>query len=147
MNKLSVIEEEIMQLELGNEVNRQYMSIARQVMTYEKILLNQWIANVDSMAMNYLKMNILARDADTGKIVVNFNKGLVKLMRETRYLDRMCLDIPEIPLNVTLQEESYSKYVSAAAHFVIGMLLLFRYEPVANLQACRGAAAHVEHVL
>lgn len=109
MNKLSVIEDEIMQLELGNEVNRQYMSIARQVMTYEKILLKQWIANVDSMAMNYLKMNILARDADSGKIIVNFNKGLVKLMRETRYLDRMCLDIPEIPLNVTLQEESYSK--------------------------------------
>lgn len=109
MNKLSVIEDEIMQLELGNEVNRQYMSIARQVMTYEKILLKQWIANVDSMAMNYLKMNILARDDDSGKIIVNFNKGLVKLMRETRYLDRMCLDIPEIPLNVTLQEESYSK--------------------------------------
>ena len=114
MNKLSVIEDEIMQLELGNEVNRQYMSIARQVMTYEKILLKQWIANVDSMAMNYLKMNILVRDAGSGKIIVNFNKGLVKLMRETRYLDRMCLDIPEIPLNVTLQEESYSKCVPSA---------------------------------
>jgi dynein heavy chain, axonemal len=111
MTKLNVIEDEIMQLELGNEVNRQYMSIARQVMTYEKILLKQWTANVDSIAMNYLKMNILSRDPNTGKIIVSFNKGLVKLMRETRYLDRMCLEIPEIPLNVTLQEESYSKYV------------------------------------
>lgn len=111
MNKLSVIEDEFMQLELGNEVHRQYTSIARQVMTYEKILLKQWVANIDSVAMNYLKMSILARDNETGKIIVNFNKGLVKLMRETRYLDRMGLDIPEIPLNVTLQEESYSKCV------------------------------------
>jgi dynein heavy chain, axonemal len=116
MNKLSVIEDEFMLLELGNEVHRQYMSIARQVMTYEKILLKQWVANIDSVAMNYLKMSILARDVDTGKIVVNFNKGLVKLMRETRYLDRMGLDIPEIPLNVTLQEESYSKCVLTSRH-------------------------------
>lgn len=111
MSKLYSVEDEVLSLDLGREVHRQYTSFAKQVMIYEKILYKHWITNVDTLAMGYLKMNILCLDPDNGNVVANFNKGLVKLMRETRYLDRMGFDIPEIALNVTLQEESYSKCV------------------------------------
>ena len=48
-----------------------------------------------------------------GRIYVNFHKNLAQLIRETRYLDRMGFTIPEIALNVTLQEEKYYKCVEA----------------------------------
>ena len=67
------------------------------------------MSNIDVQAMGYLKLNILNRDPETGRIGINFGSGLVKLMRETRYLDRMGFEIPEIALNVTLQEESYHR--------------------------------------
>lgn len=112
MSKLYTVHDEVVSLELGREVHRQYTSFAKQVMAYEKIMYKQWITNIESSAMGYLKMSILCVDPVTGQVVTNFSKGLVKLMRETRYLDRMGFDIPEVALNVTLQEESYSKYVS-----------------------------------
>lgn len=124
MSKLHTIQDEVMSLDLGREVHRQYTSFAKQVMIYEKILYKQWISNIDTTAMGYLKMNILCTQSETGQVVTNFSRGLVKLMRETRYLDRMGLDIPEIALNVTLQEESYSKYVVLAACL---RLLLFTW--------------------
>eukprot|EP00892_Ulva_mutabilis_P000669 jgi/Ulvmu1/10602/UM065_0058.1 len=111
MSKLHTIEDEVLSLELGHEVHRQYTSFAKQVMAYEKLLFKQWVANIECSAMGYLKMNILSVDPENSKVVANFSKGLVRLMRETRYLDRMGFEIPEIALNVTLQEESYSKRV------------------------------------
>jgi dynein heavy chain, axonemal len=113
MCKLSQVEDEMMALELGHEVNQKYLSLARQVMKFEKALYQGWLANIDADALSHLKLNILARDDLTKKITVNFSKGLVQLMRETRYLDRMGFDIPEIALNVTLQEERYIKCVTS----------------------------------
>lgn len=42
-----------------------------------------------------------------GRIGLNFHTDLTQLIRETRYLDRMGFTIPDIALNVTLQENKY----------------------------------------
>ena len=116
MTKLAVVEDEMMALELGQQVHGKYLALAKQVMKFEKALVSKWLANIDADALSYLKLNILARDADSKRVVVNFSKGLGQLMRETRYLDRMGFDIPEIALNVTLQEERYIKCAAALRH-------------------------------
>lgn len=56
--------------------------------------------------MEHLKQPIIQRDAD-GAISANFHPDLTRLIRETRYLDRMGFTIPDTALNVTLQEEKY----------------------------------------
>jgi dynein heavy chain, axonemal len=109
MAKLFSVEGEMMALELGQKVNQKYLALARQVMTFEKDLFKCWVGTIDSAALSYLKLNILTRNAETNNIIVNFSDGLVRLMRETRYLDRMGFDIPEVALNITLQEGSYIK--------------------------------------
>ena len=106
----------MMALELGKDVHNKYMSFARLVMSLEKQLYQQWLANSDTAALSYLKLNILTKD-EAGSIVVNFSKDLIQLMRETRYLDRMGFEIPEVALNVTLQEESYIKCGTACQKF------------------------------
>jgi dynein heavy chain, axonemal len=137
MSKLYLVEDEMMALELGHKVNHKYLSLARQVMNFEKGLFKQWLSSIDSVTLAYLKLNILSRDPTTSRVVVNFSNGLVQLMRETRYLDRMGFGIPEIALNVTLQEESYIKCVNVpprsglppqhsgwlACHFTHGLLV------------------------
>ena len=46
-----------------------------------------------------------------GKIVINFNKSLHSIIRETKYLDAMGFQLPEIALNVALQDEKYRSYI------------------------------------
>eukprot|EP00976_Prorocentrum_cordatum_P038943 792420-Prorocentrum_minimum.AAC.1 len=60
--------------------------------------------------MTHLKQAIVRKEPG-GMIVVNFHEDLTRLIRETRYLDRMGFVIPETALNVTLQEEKYHGYV------------------------------------
>lgn len=43
----------------------------------------------------------------TDRVEVNFHSDLTRIIRETRYLDRMGFAMPEIALNVALQEDKY----------------------------------------
>ena len=45
------------------------------------------------------------------RILINFSPELREIIRETRYLDRMGLDIPELARNVALQEKKYYQLV------------------------------------
>ena len=44
-------------------------------------------------------------------VEVNFHSDLVQIIRETRYLDRMGFSIPEIALNIALQECKYHQWL------------------------------------
>lgn len=44
-------------------------------------------------------------------IIVNFRPELKEIIRETRYLDRMSFKLPEVALNIALQEEKYHKFI------------------------------------
>ena len=63
---------------------------------------------------------------------------LIKLIRETRYLDRMGFNIPEIALNVTLQEEKYYSCTDGLANML---------EQYYQVTAALLLQAHPEHVL
>ena len=88
------------------------MNLARDMLAFEKQWFGSWKDVVDSTAMTHLKQPILRRDAND-TIVVNFRPDLTRLIRETRYLDRMGFSIPETALNVTLQEEKDYSCVEA----------------------------------
>ena len=107
MTKLYTMEAEMMQLDLGQAVQEKYMGLARRVLAFEKSLFSEWLNGLDGIALTYLKQTILTRDPALGHMQVNFSDGLTRLMRETRYLDRMGFDIPEVALNITLQEATY----------------------------------------
>ena len=64
---------------------------------------------------------------------------LSKLIRETRYLDRMGFNIPEIALNVTLQEEKYYSCTDGLAN----MLEQYYQVTAAPMAASAGASQHV----
>jgi dynein heavy chain len=88
--------------EAGHEVHKNYVSLAKQMLAFEKSWFGGWSCSVDQLAMTHLKQSILRRESD-GQAVVNFHPDLTRIMRETRYLDRMGFKIPEMALNITLQ--------------------------------------------
>ena len=90
----------------GQEVEEKYKSFAKGIMYFEKDKFVEWSHNIQNLALHFLKQPVLAKDKD-GTVVVNFQEDLVLLMRETRYLDRMAFEVPDIALNTTLQEEKY----------------------------------------
>ena len=59
--------------------------------------------------MVYLKQAVLARDATSGRVVINFHPSLATLMREARYLDRVDLPgaVPEVAVNMALQGDKF----------------------------------------
>lgn len=111
MNKISDAWADELKSESGQAVKSKYVEFARSVMRFEKAWFNQWAERVDYIATEHLKAPVLARNKDTGDIMVNFHSDLSTLIRETRYLDRMGFDIPAAALNVTLQERKYHECV------------------------------------
>ena len=71
------------------------------------------------------------------RVSVNFSMQLTKLIRETRYLDRMGFNIPEIALNVTLQEEKYYSCTDGLAN----MLEQYYQVTAAPMAASAGASS------
>ncbi len=45
-----------------------------------------------------------------GKLLVNFDKAIMQLMREAKYLQRMGCPVPEAARMVLLQEEKFKHY-------------------------------------
>lgn len=45
------------------------------------------------------------------RYVVNFKNELREIIRETKYLDRLGLQVPNSALNIALQEDKYFEYV------------------------------------
>eukprot|EP00898_Chlorokybus_atmophyticus_P006649 jgi/Chlat1/6986/Chrsp56S00523 len=131
MNKIQTMGDALVKEEAGLEVMNKYTALAKSIMIFEKQWFSQWAEAADAMAMNHLKQPILRKEVASegaSKIVANFHPDLTRLIRETRYLDRLGFTFPELALNVTLQEEKYHAYVeglqSMLAHYqaVIGSI-------------------------
>ncbi|KAG2382028.1 hypothetical protein C9374_005820 [Naegleria lovaniensis] len=93
----------------GKKISSKAFSIAKDIKEFEESKFKEWKATVTEDTIKYLKGNILSREGN--KIIVNFHPKLLLLIQETRYLDKLGKKVPDIALNVTLQEEKYHKYI------------------------------------
>ncbi|MEW5308429.1 MAG: hypothetical protein WDW38_000392 [Sanguina aurantia] len=108
MHKLMNTEEHIIRsTEIGQMVEAKFKKFAKSIMGYEKKLFAAWSESVNSIAMLHLKHTIFKRNHISHRVEVNFHTDLTRIIRETRYLDRMGFAMPEIALNVALQEDKY----------------------------------------
>ena len=127
--------ENLLNSDFGEEVKQRYLSFARDTDAYMRQLFADWKECAQAVVMEKLKQPILATDhvayvdaenkgriegigAQTTKVKVpmppyrvNFSQELSKIIRESKYLDRMGFPVPESALLVTLQEEKYHSYI------------------------------------
>lgn len=121
---------EMLASDQGRAVTRKYLTVAKAMRSYEEQLYHQWALSVEGNSLQHLKRNILIKDSNTPEslnkgvftaastmpnknvsqqemITVNFRPELREIIKETKYLDKMNLAVPEAAMNVALQEEKY----------------------------------------
>ena len=57
-----------------------------------------------------LNMPLLRRDDASGMLFVNFDREILQVIREAKFLQRMAIDVPESARMVLLQEEKFKAY-------------------------------------
>ncbi|KAJ3018931.1 Dynein heavy chain 10, axonemal [Thoreauomyces humboldtii] len=132
--------QEMLTSDQGRTVTKKYLTVAKAMREYDEQLYAQWCLSVEANSLQYLKSHILYKEVGPGayvsgaggnagnqaagptineggkleaieKVHVNFRAELRDCIRETKYLDKMGLVVPEAALNVALQEDKYYTYV------------------------------------
>lgn len=108
--------QEMVASDQGRAVTKKYLAVAKAMRSYEEQHYHSWCASVEANSLVYLKSHILVKDPIilTREVIsVNFRTELKDIIKETKYLDKMNLQVPEAALNVTLQEEKYYNLVES----------------------------------
>ena len=98
MAKLRRLNKTIMEREEAKEVAKVYQTIAENLEEYVIAKIEEWSGDVESSSQSKLKLPLLRRensDATGGRLVVNFDPDLVRLLREVKYFLLLNLPVPE----------------------------------------------------
>ena len=118
---------EMLQDENGKDAIKKYITVARQLRAYQTKLHEDWCAAADKRLPDLLRMALLKNmtPGQEGPLVgdlvlsakasfgINYSPELIELIAEAKHLDMLTLAVPEIAVNVTLQEERHLEYIDA----------------------------------
>ncbi|EDO35852.1 predicted protein [Nematostella vectensis] len=121
--------EDMLNNEHGKQASKKYLSVARLMKEYEDKKYEAWREQVEANLLIYLKKNLLTKPSTSSatthrSYVVDFAPELAEIITETKYLEQLGFQVPELARNVALQEEKYLKYVDGLK------LMLERYHTV-----------------
>lgn len=106
--------------EQGQSIRNKYIALGRQMRDFENSLFSDFCVDSVKKVMDRLKMPILEWESGEGDAIrVSFSHDLTIIIQESKYLDRLGFGVPEIALNITLQEPKYLKFVGALKSMLV----------------------------
>ena len=78
----------------AKKIIKMYNKIARTLVAFEFTWMNAWTKSIDQ-AKTGLQATLIIRHPDDNKLYVNFDRDIFQLIRESKCLDRMGIEIPE----------------------------------------------------
>ncbi|XP_077876201.1 dynein axonemal heavy chain 8 isoform X2 [Ictidomys tridecemlineatus] len=78
----------------GKSVIRQYNKISYVLVEFEVIYHTAWVREI-SQLQYALQATLFVRHPETGKLLVNFDPKILEIVRETKCMIKMKLDVPE----------------------------------------------------
>jgi dynein heavy chain len=105
---------------------RVYNQVARALFEFESVWHQSWMQSVES-AKAGLQATLIIRHPENNQLYVNFDKDVFQLIRETKFLNRMGIEISESAKMALLQEEKFKLYYDELTH------LLREYRRVSSL--------------
>ncbi|CAD7937236.1 unnamed protein product [Amoebophrya sp. A120] len=93
----------------AKKIIRMYNKMAKTLVEFETLWYQAWVHSVE-VAKSGLQATLIVRHPDDGKLHVNFDWEILQLIRETKCLDRMGIEIPESAKMVLLQESKFKGY-------------------------------------
>jgi dynein heavy chain len=88
---------------------KQYNKIAFTLIAFETLWRTKWINEVEKAKVG-LQATLIIRHPDNNKLYVNFDSEILTLIRETKCLSRIGIEIPEAAKIVLLQEDKFKSY-------------------------------------
>jgi dynein heavy chain len=88
---------------------KQYNKIAYTLIAFESLWRTKWINEVEKAKVG-LQATLIIRHPDNNKLYVNFDGEILTLIRETKCLSRIGIEIPEAAKIVLLQEDKFKSY-------------------------------------
>ncbi|XP_039357479.1 dynein heavy chain 17, axonemal isoform X9 [Mauremys reevesii] len=112
MKELQAIDHPVMVSAEAKLVSEKYKEMMRLLQNYREKTYEEWISRVDADCQFNLEQPLIRRDPDATLISVNFNKELVAVLREVKYLNfQKQKDIPDSAGNLFSQNETFRKFV------------------------------------
>lgn len=94
----------IMATKESKRIVKTYNRVARALIEFETLWHQAWVRSIEN-AKAGLQATLIVRHPDTGRLLVNFDKEIMQLMRETKWLQRMGVEarrrrrfLPPLPL-------------------------------------------------
>eukprot|EP00462_Mataza_sp_D1_P017376 CAMPEP_0175163132 /NCGR_PEP_ID=MMETSP0087-20121206/25561_1 /TAXON_ID=136419 /ORGANISM="Unknown Unknown, Strain D1" /LENGTH=4572 /DNA_ID=CAMNT_0016451765 /DNA_START=103 /DNA_END=13822 /DNA_ORIENTATION=+ len=92
-----------------------YNKVARVLIEFEKLWFSAWVRASDDAKRN-LRSTLLVKDEETGLGYVNFDPGVLSLMREAKHLQLMGFEIPTKAKIVLLLAEKFKNCYQRLGH-------------------------------
>jgi dynein heavy chain len=92
-----------------------YNKIARTIIEFETLWHLAWTKGIEA-AKSGLQATLIVRHPTSEKLHVNFDREILQLLRETKCLMRMGVEVPEAAKIVLLQEEKFKNYYNLLSY-------------------------------
>eukprot|EP00899_Mesostigma_viride_P009796 jgi/Mesvir1/18818/Mv04309-RA.2 len=105
----------IMATKESKRIVKTYNKVAKALIEFETLWHQAWVKSIDS-AKAGLQATLIVRHPENGRLLVNFDKEILQLMRETKNLQRLGIEVPESAKMVLLQEEKFKSYYNQLSY-------------------------------
>eukprot|EP01047_Picozoa_sp_COSAG01_P062772 COSAG01_NODE_8035_length_2947_cov_3.654846_1_plen_857_part_10 len=99
----------IMTTKESKKIIRTYNKVARALIEFETLWHYAWTKSIES-AKAGLNATLIIRHPENDKLYVNFDREILQLIRETKCLQRMGVEVPDTAKMVLLQEDKFKTY-------------------------------------
>lgn len=107
----------LMQTKESKKIIKTYNRVARALIEFETLWHQAWVRSIDA-AKAGLQATLIVRHPDTGRLLVNFDREILQLIKEAKYLQRMGLEVPESARMVLLQEDKFKHYYNQLSYII-----------------------------
>jgi dynein heavy chain len=99
----------IMTTKESKKIIKTYNKVARALIEYETLWHHAWCKSIEA-AKAGLQSSLIVRHPKSGRLFVNFDREILQLIRETKCMQRIGIEVPESAKMVLLQEEKFKSY-------------------------------------
>ena len=111
----------------SRKIIKTYNKVARTLVAFEYLWYEAWCRSVETSKAG-LQATLIIRHPDTQRLYVNFDPEILQLIRESKCLSRLGIDVPEAARVVMLQEDKFKNYFNELTY------LLSEYSTVVSRQ-------------
>ena len=110
MVKLDQLDKFILEREEAKEVVKMQAAIVQTLLEFENSRIKEWAEDVDASSNAKLQLPLLTRSLKTQELTTNFDKALVRLLREVRYFLLLDISVPTSVLSIYQSTDQFRRW-------------------------------------